>query len=113
VEGLGGLGEGDQRGFLDRPAGEHRGRRGLEIDPPVEGFVERLVARPVDDDADRSLVVVLEHEDHRAIEVGVLERGCGDEEAALRRRRARNHVHSLPDSSTSCGPAGEFGPSVA
>ena len=86
------LGERDQRVLLDRPAREHRRRCGLQVDPTIERLVEALDRRAVDHHADRAVVVVFEDEDDGAIEMRVLERGRGDEQTALRRKRSRKHA---------------------
>ena len=66
-------GEGDQRIGLDRPAGEHPRRRRLRRDPALQRVDELLAARPVEDEPEGALVVVLDHVDDGAVEVRVVE----------------------------------------
>ena len=54
---------------------------------PSSSGLGRLSTSP-----ERALVVVLEHVDHRAVEVRVLERRGGQQEPALGRRAPRDHV---------------------
>jgi hypothetical protein len=76
----------------------------LEVLPTIERLAEILLGRPIDDDAERAGVVVLEHEDHRAIEVRVVERRRRDEQPSLRRSRPWQHDHSLPNRATGGAP---------
>ena len=96
VERLVGERQRDQRVGLDRPAGEHVRRAGLQVLPPIERLAELLLGRSVDHDAERTVVVVLEHEDDRAIEVRVVERRSGDEQPAPSWEPTLAARHSLP-----------------
>ena len=53
------------------PAGEQHRRRGREASPPGNDLLDRDVARAVEHDAERPVVVVGEQEDDAAGEVGV------------------------------------------
>ena len=91
-----GAGQRDQRVGLDRPAGEHATARSGRSTQPSSGSPSCSGARPVEHHAERALVVVLEHVDHGAVEVGVLQRRRRDEQAPLRRCAPGDHRSSLP-----------------
>ena len=75
---------------------------GLDLRPRAERIAELLRARPVEHEPERTLVVVLEHVDHRPVEVRVLERGRGEQQPSLGRRARRS---SLPFCHWSTGSA--------
>ena len=78
-------GQGDQRVGLDGTAREHLRRLGLQVDPRVERLGQLLRARAVEHEPERPFVVVLEHVDHRAVEVGILEWWGGEQQPPLGR----------------------------
>ena len=68
-----------------RAAGEHDGRRRREHPPLGKHVLEADLARPVQDDPERTFLAVLQHEDDRAIEVGVDEWWRRDEQPSAQR----------------------------
>ena len=67
--------------------------RGEQVPPAVERLGEGLRAGSVEHDADGALLVVVDHEHHAAVEVGVHQGRGGDEESSC--RPGRGHAKSL------------------
>jgi FAD/FMN-containing dehydrogenase len=67
-----------------------RGRR--ELAPLGEHVVERRLAAAVEDDAEAAVVAVLEHQHDRAVEVGIDERRCCDQESSAKGGLLEHHA---------------------
>lgn len=92
--------ERDQRVRLDRSTVEHRHGGGLQLVPAIERLVEPFRGGPVDDDTQRTVHAVFEDEHHGAVEVRVVERGSGQQQATCGWRRTELHPTSVPGPGT-------------
>ena len=83
--------ERDHRFGGDRAAAEHDAGRGRVAVPLREHRGERGFGRAVEDDAQRALVAVLEHQHDAAVEVGIDEGRRRDQQPAPQRLRVGGH----------------------
>jgi len=68
---------------LHRAAVEQHGIAGDERPPRRQELVDVLGGRSVEHESERTLVAVLQHEHDRPVEVGIRQRGGGEEELSL------------------------------
>ncbi len=87
---------------------EDGARSRLQVVPTIERFTERFVGRTVDHDAQRALVVMLEHVDDGPIEIGVVQRRGGNEQPPLGEHGTWDHPSIVPARPVSCRFAGEY-----